>query len=117
MKPHRIVMAHNLIVHYNLHRKMEITGPFPAEASDIQKFNSLDYTNFLASVTPEVVDDQTHSEIVKRYNVGRDCPIFDRLFSFCQGSAGGSIGAAVPALSRDRNLFVICNTFLLLLPN
>ncbi|KAL0335768.1 UNVERIFIED_CONTAM: Histone deacetylase 6 [Sesamum radiatum] len=30
MKPHRIRMAHNLIVHYALHRRMEISRPFPA---------------------------------------------------------------------------------------
>ncbi|XP_074353163.1 histone deacetylase 6-like [Apium graveolens] len=106
MKPYRIVMAHDLIVHYNLHRKMEIMRPFPAQASDIQKFHSPDYINFLASVTPEIVDDQAHSEVVKRYKVGRDCPVFDGLFSFCQASAGGSIGAAVKLNRQDADIAI-----------
>ncbi|XP_059306724.1 histone deacetylase 6-like isoform X2 [Lycium ferocissimum] len=35
MKPHRIRIAHNLVCHYDLHKKMEITKPFPASAKDI----------------------------------------------------------------------------------
>lgn len=92
MKPHRIRMAHNLIVHYSLHHLMEICRPFPAAASDIQKFHADDYVNFLSSVSPSF--HTTQSEL-KRFNVGEDCPVFDGIFDFCQASAGGSIGAAV----------------------
>ncbi|KAJ0899309.1 putative histone deacetylase [Helianthus annuus] len=57
MKPHRIRMAHNLIVHYSLHRRMEIVRPFPAGPEDIRRFHSDDYVDFLASVTPDTVND------------------------------------------------------------
>ncbi|PQQ00480.1 histone deacetylase 6-like isoform X1 [Prunus yedoensis var. nudiflora] len=51
MKPHRIRMAHNLIVHYGLHRRMEINRPFPAGPNDIRRFHSDDYVDFLASAS------------------------------------------------------------------
>ncbi|MCL7031205.1 hypothetical protein MKW94_011702 [Papaver nudicaule] len=94
MKPHRIRMAHSLVVHYKLHHKMEINTPYPATPQDIRKFHSDDYVEFLSSVSPELQHDHTHSRHLKRFNVGEDCPVFDGLFEFCQASAGGSMGAA-----------------------
>nr|DAD30830.1 TPA_asm: hypothetical protein HUJ06_009681 [Nelumbo nucifera] len=104
MKPHRIRMAHNLIVHYSLHRRMEVNRPYPAGPDDIRRFHSDDYVEFLASVTPETLHDHTHSRHLKRFNVGEDCPVFDGLFPFCQASAGGSIGAAVKLNRGDADI-------------
>ncbi|KNA17765.1 hypothetical protein SOVF_077050 [Spinacia oleracea] len=118
MKPHRIRMAHNLIVHYSLHRRMEISRPFPAEATDIRGFHSDDYVDFLSSVSPELCGsltsassasstlDHSHSRHLKRFNVGDDCPVFPGLFSFCQASAGGSIGAAVKLNLQDSDIAI-----------
>nr|GMD36299.1 histone deacetylase 6 [Ipomoea batatas] len=106
MKPHRIRMAHNLVVHYSLHRRMEISRPFPADAVDIRRFHSPDYVDFLASVSPETLHDHTHSRHLKRFNVGEDCPVFDGLFKFCQASAGGSIGAAVKLNRQDADIAI-----------
>lgn len=104
MKPHRIRMAHNLIVHYGLHRRMEINRPFPAAPSDIRLFHSDDYVDFLATVSPETLGEHTFSRHLKRFNVGEDCPVFDGLFGFCQASAGGSIGAAVKLNRGDADI-------------
>ncbi|PIA51738.1 hypothetical protein AQUCO_01100542v1 [Aquilegia coerulea] len=104
MKPHRIRMAHNLIVRYNLHKLMEINRPFPAGPTDIQKFHSDDYVDFLSSVSPESLQDHNHSRNLKRFNVGEDCPVFDGIFDFCQASAGGSIGAAVKLNRKDADI-------------
>ncbi|KAE8124298.1 hypothetical protein FH972_019197 [Carpinus fangiana] len=104
MKPHRIRMAHNLIVHYALHRRMEINRPFPAGPADIRRFHSLEYVDFLASVTPVTLTDPVFSRHLKRFNVGEDCPVFDGLFGFCQASAGGSIGAAVKLNRGDADI-------------
>ncbi|PKI59099.1 hypothetical protein CRG98_020465 [Punica granatum] len=104
MKPHRIRMAHNLIVHYSLHRRMEICRPFPAAPSDIRLFHSPDYVDFLSSVTPETIADLAFSRQLKRFNVGEDCPVFDGLFGFCQASTGGSIGAAVKLNRGDADI-------------
>ncbi|XP_039116024.1 histone deacetylase 6 isoform X2 [Dioscorea cayenensis subsp. rotundata] len=124
MKPHRIRMAHNLVVHYYLHRRMEISRPFPASATDIRRFHSNDYVDFLSSVSPETVaalsssapgsaQDSTSSSAAgssarqfRRFNVGEDCPVFDGLFEFCQASAGGSLGAAVKLNRGDADIAI-----------
>ncbi|XP_027329893.1 histone deacetylase 6-like [Abrus precatorius] len=108
MKPHRIRMAHNLIVHYALHRRMQINRPFPAEVADIRRFHSDEYVEFLSSVSPEILSDNSHSHYrqLKRFNVGEDCPVFDGLFDFCSASAGGSIGAAVRLNRADADIAI-----------
>ncbi|CAL0325337.1 unnamed protein product [Lupinus luteus] len=106
MKPHRIQMAHNLIVHYSLHRHMEINRPFFAAAEDIRRFHSPDYIEFLSSVSPETISEIAFSRQLKRFNVGEDCPVFDGLFDFCQASAGGSIGAAVKLNRGDADIAI-----------
>ncbi|WOL11743.1 histone deacetylase 6 [Canna indica] len=104
MKPHRIRMAHNLVVHYGLHRVMEICPPFPATADHICRFHSEEYIKFLSSVTPTAAEayysnpsppSNALSRNLKRFKLMDDCPVFDGLFEFCQASAGGSIGAAL----------------------
>ncbi|KAK9983396.1 hypothetical protein SO802_032921 [Lithocarpus litseifolius] len=104
MKPHRICMPHNLIVHYSLHRRMEINLPFPANPFDIRRFHSKDYVKFLASVTLETLSDHSFSHHLKRFNVNEDCPVFNGLFGFCQSFAGRSISAAVKLNRGDANI-------------
>lgn len=109
MKPHRIRMAHNLIVHYSLHRKMEINRPYLAGPADIRRFHSDDYVEFLSSVSPETLYPQTEhaqARYLKRFNVGDDCPVFPGLFQFCQASAGGSMGAAVKLNRKDADIAI-----------
>ncbi|GJW21629.1 histone deacetylase 6 [Tanacetum coccineum] len=106
MKPHRIRMAHNLIIHYSLHRKMEIVRPYPAATTDIRRFHSDDYVDFLSSVAPDMIIDHTNNRSLKRFNVGEDCPVFDGIFEFCQASAGGSIGAAVKLNRQDADIAI-----------
>ncbi|XP_074589130.1 histone deacetylase 6-like isoform X1 [Curcuma longa] len=120
MKPHRIRMAHNLVVHYALHRLMEISRPFPASATDIVRFHSEEYVDFLASVSPataalasaqgqlayDSASASASARQLKRFNVGEDCPVFEGLFEFCQASAGGSIGAAVKINRGDADIAI-----------
>ncbi|XVF68604.1 hypothetical protein PTKIN_Ptkin11bG0015200 [Pterospermum kingtungense] len=106
MKPHRIRMAHNLIVHYSLHRRMEINHPFPAGPADICRFHTDEYVDFLNSVTPDSVSGPAYSRHLKRFNIGEECPVFDGLFDFCQASAGGSIGAAVKLNRGDADIAI-----------
>ncbi|KAL1524402.1 hypothetical protein AB1Y20_019297 [Prymnesium parvum] len=93
MKPHRIRMAHNLLLNYGLYRKMEIYRPAPATFEELCKFHSEDYIRFLRNITPDNVAD--HTKQMQRFNVGEDSPVFDGLYQFCQSSSGGSIGGAV----------------------
>ncbi|XP_002983212.2 histone deacetylase 19 [Selaginella moellendorffii] len=93
MKPHRMRMTHSLLVHYGLHLKMEVVEPFRARDKDLCKFHADDYVDFLKQVTPET--QQEFAKVLKRFNVGEDCPVFDGLYSFCQMYTGGSVGGAV----------------------
>nr|CAD1834811.1 unnamed protein product [Ananas comosus var. bracteatus] len=85
-------MAHSLVVHYALHRRMEISRPFPASSAALRRFHSDDYVSFLASVGAPASLSDFDPRAVRRFNVGEDCPVFEGLYQFCQASAGGSIG-------------------------
>ena len=53
MKPHRIRMAHNLMVNYGLHKKMEMFRPKPATDKEMTQFHSDEYISFLKSINLE----------------------------------------------------------------
>ncbi|XP_004289603.1 PREDICTED: histone deacetylase 6-like [Fragaria vesca subsp. vesca] len=106
MKPLRIQMAHNLIVNYGLNHKMDINCPFLATTDDLSQFHSDDYVNFLASVSPDTLNQTPFSRYKERFNIGQDCPVFDDLFGFCQASAGGSLGAAVKLNQGDADIAI-----------
>ncbi|CDW52724.1 histone deacetylase [Trichuris trichiura] len=92
MKPHRVRMAHHLILNYGMYRHMVVYQPAKASATEITKYHTEDYVMFLQSITPEKQAD--FSKHVKRFNFDEDCPIFHGLFDFCQISAGGSLSGA-----------------------
>ena len=92
MKPHRVRMTHTLVVDYNLYKKMEIFRPGLATATDMTRFHSDDYINFLHTITPDNMGDYLRQ--LQRFNVGEDCPVFDGLFEFCAIYTSGSIGGA-----------------------
>ena len=54
MKPHRVRMTHNLVVNYGLYRKMEVLRPKLVSASQLTRFHSDDYINFLRLITPGI---------------------------------------------------------------
>jgi histone deacetylase HOS2 len=43
-------------------------------------------------VTPDNVKE--FSNVLSRFNIGDDCPIFDSMFEYCQKYAGASLAAA-----------------------
>lgn len=92
MKPHRIKMAHNLIVNYGLDKHLDIIRPTRATPHKMTSFHTDEYIDFLSRVTPETVEELTGRET--RYLIGTDCPAFEGLFEFCAISAGGSIAGA-----------------------
>jgi histone deacetylase 1/2 len=53
MKPHRIRMAHALIMNYGLYKKMEIYRAKPATKQEMCQFHTDEYVEFLSRVTPE----------------------------------------------------------------
>ncbi|ETL49347.1 hypothetical protein F441_01217 [Phytophthora nicotianae CJ01A1] len=93
MKPHRMKLAHHLVVNYDLYRKMDIFEPHIASAEEIKAFHAPDYIDFLQKISPSNQKDLT-SELQK-YNLGEltDCPVFDGIFDFCQIYSGGTLDA------------------------
>ena len=93
MKPHRIRMAHNLVLNYGLYRKMEIYRPHKATQEEMTKYHSDEYIRFLRSIRPDNMTE--YNKQMQKFNVGEDCPVFDGLYEFCQLSTGGSVAGAV----------------------
>lgn len=93
MKPHRIRMAHNLILAYDLYDKMRVMRPLRASPTDMTRFHTDEYVKFLQMATPENTQ-SNQQPLLQKFNCGEDSPVFDGLFEFCQISAGGSISAA-----------------------
>ncbi|KAK4697880.1 histone deacetylase 1/2, partial [Lecanoromycetidae sp. Uapishka_2] len=99
MKPHRIRMAHSLIMNYGLYKKMEIYRAKPATNIEMTQFHTDEYVEFLKKVTPDNME--SYQKEQGRFNVGDDCPVFDGLFEFCGISAGGSMEGAA-RLNRQK---------------
>ncbi|KAI4233523.1 MAG: hypothetical protein LQ352_008243 [Teloschistes flavicans] len=99
MKPHRIRMAHSLIMNYGLYKKMEIYRAKPASNHEMTQFHTDEYVEFLKKVTPDNMEQFQKEQ--SRFNVGDDCPVFDGLFEFCGISAGGSMEGAA-RLNRQK---------------
>ena len=93
MKPHRVRMTHNLVVNYGLNHKMDVYRPKLVPASELTRFHSDDYINFLRMITPDNMSEYVRQ--LQRFNVGDDCPVFDGLFDYCQIYTSGSMGGAV----------------------
>eukprot|EP00049_Salpingoeca_infusionum_P018273 m.356486 g.356486 ORF g.356486 m.356486 type:complete len:510 (-) comp17552_c0_seq1:385-1914(-) len=104
MKPHRIRMAHNLLLNYGLYKKMEVYRPHRATFEDMTKYHSDEYIHFLKDIAP----DKTPSFMkqMARFNVGEDCPVFDGLYEFCQLSAGGSLAGAAKLNSGQTDIAI-----------
>ncbi|CAJ2500364.1 Uu.00g032170.m01.CDS01 [Anthostomella pinea] len=92
MKPHRIRLAHSLIMNYGVYKKMEIYRAKPATRLEMTQFHTDEYIDFLQKVSPENMDGFQREQ--SKFNVGDDCPVFDGLFEFCGISAGGSMEGA-----------------------
>ncbi|KAL1878108.1 hypothetical protein VTK73DRAFT_8069 [Phialemonium thermophilum] len=92
MKPHRIRLAHSLVMNYDIYKFMEIYRAKPAVFAEMTQFHTDEYIDFLQKVTPDNMDNFMREQ--GKYNVGDDCPVFDGLFEFCGISAGGSMEGA-----------------------
>lgn len=53
MKPHRMRMAHSLINSYGLDQCMTVRRPKEADKTDMTRFHTDEYIDFLERVTPE----------------------------------------------------------------
>mmetsp|Transcript_6903 Transcript_6903/g.11937 ORF Transcript_6903/g.11937 Transcript_6903/m.11937 type:complete len:429 (-) Transcript_6903:495-1781(-) len=104
MKPHRMRMTHNLLLHYGLYKQMEVFKPTHISPEYMTLFHSDEYIDFLRQITPD--NQAEHNRELKRFNVGEDCPVFDGVFQFCQMYSGGSVGGAVKLNHKDSDIVV-----------
>jgi histone deacetylase 3 len=51
MKPHRLALTHNLVLHYGMYKKMHVYRPSRATTPDLLKFHSEAYIDFLQKYT------------------------------------------------------------------
>lgn len=95
MKPHRLRMAHHLILEYGMYRKMQVYRPHPAHQQEFTLFHADDYVDFLKRVTPDNAKEYLYQ--LHKFNLGpyTDCPIFDGVYEFSQLCTGGSIDGAM----------------------
>jgi len=94
MKPHRLALTHNLILHYGLYKKMQVYKPRKASIEDFYNFHSEDYIKFLERVTPDTAQ-MIEDRVMRRFNLGEDCPIFEGVFDFCSLYTGASLEGAL----------------------
>ncbi|EEY65409.1 histone deacetylase, putative [Phytophthora infestans T30-4] len=90
MKPHRMKLAHHLVVNYDLYHKMDVFEPHWASADEMKVFHAPDYIEFLQHVSPANQRDPT-IDLAKCTDT--DCPVFDGVFDFCQIYTGGTLDA------------------------
>ncbi|CAH0515026.1 unnamed protein product [Peronospora belbahrii] len=104
MKPHRMKLAHHLVVNYDLYRKMDIFEPHIASAEEIKNFHAPDYIDFLQRISPNNQKDLAPE--LQKFNLGdlTDCPVFDGIFDFCQIYSGGTGSAPRQKVGRIRIL-------------
>jgi histone deacetylase 1/2 len=95
MKPHRLKLAHHLVLSYGLYRKMECYRPRMATSEDMEAFHTPEYVEFLRRVAPDI--EKRYGGQLARFNIGdgTDCPLFDGLYEFAQMYTGASLDAAV----------------------
>ncbi|KAE8378964.1 hypothetical protein BDV26DRAFT_260337 [Aspergillus bertholletiae] len=104
MKPHRMRMAHSLILNYGLYKKMEIYRAKPATKYEMTRFHSDEYIDFLFKVTPDSIS--KHLTEQAKYNFNDDNPVWDGLPEFCSISAGGSMEAAARLNNRKCDIAI-----------
>lgn len=95
MKPHRLKLAHHLIMAYDLYQEMECYRPHPASAGEMTSFHTDEYVHFLSRITPD--NTKSYATQMAKFNAGEftDCPVFDGLFEFCTLYTGASLDGAV----------------------
>ncbi|ORD96646.1 CLR6 [Hepatospora eriocheir] len=92
MKPLKVTMTNSLVMHYNLHKQMDMVEPYKATYKDLVNFHSPEYIKFLSTVSP--ANENSFLPEVNRFNVKDDCPIFPGLYDYCRSVAGATMMAA-----------------------
>ncbi|KAK9894760.1 hypothetical protein P389DRAFT_101043 [Cystobasidium minutum MCA 4210] len=91
MKPQRLTLTNHLVLGYGLHKYMDIYQPRRATEEELLSFHDEDYIDFLSRVTPQNVSQ--FSNVLSKFNIGDDCPVFDGMYDYFKQCAGAAIAA------------------------
>lgn len=121
MKPIRLRLTHELVLSYNLHRKMTMLQSRACSPSELTSYHDPEYIRFLEKTVPLHTGTVHNNEkgmtskqnanidsIAAKYNLGEhtDCPIFEGLFNFCQKTCGASIDGAKRLNNGDSEICI-----------
>ncbi|KAJ9061179.1 histone deacetylase [Entomophthora muscae] len=104
MKPHRLTLTTDLVLRYDLHKKLDMFEPRKATEEEMLQFHASDYIGFLKRVTPENADQ--FANVFQQFNLGGDSPIFEGMFDFCKYYTGASLEAARKLLSGGADIAI-----------
>mmetsp|Transcript_10284 Transcript_10284/g.17891 ORF Transcript_10284/g.17891 Transcript_10284/m.17891 type:complete len:428 (+) Transcript_10284:176-1459(+) len=94
MKPHRMSMAHQLLLGYGLHEHMDVYKCPRADPAQLAQFHSPDFVEFLSQVSPDNMTSPSQAASCLKFNINDDNPVFEGLYDWCQLYAGASIEGA-----------------------
>ena len=95
MKPARLLLTHNLVLSYGLHRKMDCYKPHRASAGEMAQYHTPEYIDFIRRVSPDTAKALAGQATAFNLGESTDCPIFSDLFDFCSLYTGASLDCAV----------------------
>ncbi|KAI0244375.1 histone deacetylase [Massospora cicadina] len=104
MKPHRLTLTTDLVLRYDLHKRLDMYEPRKATEEEMLQFHASDYIGFLKRVTPDNVEQ--FADVFKSFNLGGDSPIFEGLFDFCKYYTGASLEASRKLLSGGADIAI-----------
>eukprot|EP00191_Tetraselmis_sp_GSL018_P004661 CAMPEP_0177599656 /NCGR_PEP_ID=MMETSP0419_2-20121207/13120_1 /TAXON_ID=582737 /ORGANISM="Tetraselmis sp., Strain GSL018" /LENGTH=422 /DNA_ID=CAMNT_0019092425 /DNA_START=487 /DNA_END=1756 /DNA_ORIENTATION=+ len=93
MKPHRLCMTHHLVLGYGIHENLDVFRPRAVYPVELAQFHAEDYVDFLSRVTPDMMSE--NMQLLQRFNLQEDCPVFEGVFDFCRKYTGASIDGCV----------------------
>ncbi|CAI5758452.1 unnamed protein product [Candida verbasci] len=93
MKPFRLMLTDHLMISYKLYEKMDCYQPRKATKEELLQFHSEEYINFLQTITPEKVKTLS-DQVLGKFNIGDDCPIFDGIYDYSSIYTGASLDAS-----------------------
>ncbi|KAF3934238.1 hypothetical protein ABW20_dc0110098 [Dactylellina cionopaga] len=105
MKPWRLTLTNQLVLGYGLHDLMDMYVPRRASEDELASFHSTDYLDFLKRVTPHNTEGIA-GDIITKYNIGDDCPIFDGLFDFASIYTGASLDGARKLINGQSDIAI-----------
>ncbi|KAF3315653.1 histone deacetylase [Orbilia oligospora] len=105
MKPWRLTLTNQLVLGYGMHHLMDVYVPRRASEDELADFHSTDYLEFLRRVTPHNTDTFS-SDMITKYNIGDDCPIFDGMYDFGSLYAGASLDGARKLINHQSDIAI-----------